>query len=143
MKAKYKDKMPKIESTVSFGNLYDINKQLMVKEPVINEETLKEKTSMLFNWLYNTHSKIKYHMLLCHERRDYTVFNLDKTGLNYNVTSNACEKMIADILECMMNRGSLLAMELQDDGVWEIWVKIEDETFVYYLFPYSKAVLEY
>ena len=36
MKANYEDKIPQATSEVSLGNLYDMNKQLMEKEPEIS-----------------------------------------------------------------------------------------------------------
>jgi hypothetical protein len=56
---------------------------------------------------------------------------------------SACTEATADVLECLDNRGAILAMELQPDGVWELWIRVDEECYAYYLFPYSTAVLEY
>jgi hypothetical protein len=143
MKANYEDKIPKAQSTMDFGNLYDVNKQLMDKEPAIDAETLWQKGQALEAWL-TEHFTQKYFMLLCHERRDYTVFNVDKTNLITKPDLLRCRCMREDIIECMTNRGTLLALDLQEAGGWELWIRTEEnEIYAYYLFPYGAAVLEY
>ena len=93
---------------------------------------------------FTTYFTQKYFMLLCTERKDYTVFNLNKDN-NWNIANpmtiwNATN----DVVECMTNRGQLLSIEDQQDGAWELWIKTEDgECYAYYLFPYGEAVLEY
>lgn len=141
MKANYEDKIPKSTSEVNLGNLYDMNKQLMEQEVEISNEVLAQKMDAIHDWLWDNNTK--YYMLLCHERRDYTVFNLDKTNSWKQVEHRNCCAMVEDIVECMRNRGIILAMDLQPDGVWELWIRADGECFAYYLFPYTDAVLEY
>lgn len=139
MKANYEDKIPKKTSEVSLGNLYDMNKQLMANEAEIAPEVRTEKRKALIDWIkanYNEH----YFMMLCHELRDYTVFRLRDTA----PTIGAICTMADDVFECMKNRGTLLALDLQDAGGWELWLRTETgEIAAYYLFPYGSAVLEY
>lgn len=143
MKANYEDKIPKKTSEVSLGNLYDMNKQLMANEASISEEKLKEKKQALGDWI----SKLTYQhyfMMLCHERRDYTLFNMQYNELGDITVDQVCT-MIDDVIECMTNRGTLLTMDLQEDGAWELWIRhaTDGECSAYYLFPYGSAVLEY
>ena len=143
MKANYKEKIPQATSEVNLGNLYDVNKQLMAREAAIDQDILKQKKEALKQWFIEHYSD-KYFMLLCHECRDYTVFNLNKYNIFTTPQSNTISTVAADVIECMTNRGSLLALELQPDDVWELWIRnAEQECFVYYLFPYGTAVLEY
>lgn len=140
MKANYKNKQP--TSEVTLGNLYDVNKQLMAQEPPITKAELQLAKEHLRTWL--THIfKQKYLMLLCHELRDYTVFNLDKTSSWAIIPPTTALKVTDDIIECMTNRGELLVIDEQDDQVWELWIRNSEGCFVYYLFPYGEAVLEY
>jgi hypothetical protein len=141
MKANYEDKIPQATSEVSLGNLYDINKQLMENEVEINAEVLAKKMDEIHDWLWENNTK--YYMLLCHEQRDYTVFNLDKTSSWARMEHKACCAMTEDVIECLRNRGSLIALELQLDDTWECWIRNFDGCFAYYLFPYTQAVLEY
>ena len=79
----------------------------------------------------------KYWMLLCHERRDYTVFNLQG-----EMTVRDINK---DVIECLKNRGIVLAIDEQSDGNYEIWIrdKKTKDNVIYYLFNYEFGVIEY
>lgn len=138
MKANYEDKIPKPEAQVTLGTLYDVNKQIVAQEPAISEEQFYEANKKLYDWFFM--SKNNYYMLLCHELRDYTLFNFDATSERR--TRKAAEAA-DDVLECMTNRGQLISVEFQTDGAWEIWMRNDEGCFAYYLFPYDNAVIEY
>ena len=142
MKANYKDKIQSTTSEVTLGNLYDMNKQLMANESEITPANLELAKDHLCNWVTNSFVQ-KYLMLLCHELRDYTLFNLDKTNTWKEIPLQTCYTVVNDIIECMTNRGAILAIEDQQDGAWEIWLRNSEGCFAYYLFPYGEAVLEY
>lgn len=141
MKANY-DTKPKATSEVSLGNLYDMNKQLMEHEMPMDGDAIEVALNELQNWLA-AHWNDKYFMLLCHECRDYTLFNLDKTSTWARPQGTVLLDAAKDVLECMTNRGTLLAVSLQPDGVYELWIRNDEGCFAYYLFPYGTAVLEY
>ena len=79
----------------------------------------------------------KYWMLLCHERRDYTVFNLQGEVTVRNINK--------DLIDCLKNRGIVLAIDRQPDGAYEIWIrdKKTKDNVIYYLFNYEFGVIEY
>ena len=118
-------------SEVSMGNLYDLNKSAMQNEKALSSSALRNKLDEIKNYFF----KKGYFMLLCHERRDYTVFNiteLNKIGIAKK-----------DLKECLINRGEILSIDRTEDGVaYEIWMRIDEEIFVYYLFPYDMGVIE-
>lgn len=120
-------------SEVSLGTTYDINKNLVKKyEKELTEEELQEKKDLIdkFTNDHNNH----YHMMLCHDRRDYTIFHT-----NYSVNS-----VYADLIDCLKNRGKIMAIDLtKDEGAIEIWLMIEDEAYCYYFFPYDSAIVEF
>ena len=142
MKANYEDKIPQKTSEVALGNLYDMNKQLMEKEPEITDAELQVAKEHLRTWITNNF-KQKYLMLLCHELRDYTLFNLDRTSSWAIAKPQTVYSTAEDIIECMTNRGTLLVMDEQEDGAWELWIRNPEGCFAYYLFPYGSAVIEY
>lgn len=133
MKANYE--APKQEAEISMGNMYEVNKQLMKYETPITEEEIINRKNDITNWLFETDNK--YYMLLCHEKRDYTIFA---------VKSETGAEDIADILidECIYNRGDLIAIDkVSNEEVYEIWIKdLSDEYNCYYFFPYGEAVIE-
>ena len=133
MKAHYKPEKPK--ANVSLGSLYEVNQNLMLHELEMSLEIINGKVTELKRW-FEERIDEQYFMLLCKERSDYTLFN-------FSHKTDVAELAAKDVIECMMNRGILLAVSLQPDGVWEIWIKSEDVASAYYLFPYKQGVIEY
>lgn len=125
------------ETNINLGNMYDMNKQIMDQvATTINPIELypyQKKIEDWFNWKIDS-----YAMLLCHERRDYTVFHLYEKQ-NPNPPALAAQELIG----CLLDRGDVLSIEeTEDKQAWEIWLKIDKESFCYYLFPYDNAVIE-
>ena len=77
-----------------------------------------------------------YWMLLCHDRRDYTLFNI--------IAAESYSVIIDELKPTLINRGYVLSVDKQPDDAWEIWIRdIEtEENFAYYLFQYDKGVIE-
>ncbi len=121
---------------MNMGTLYDLNKNLVQKNiSALEEGVLNSKKEIIKNFLRNT--KDNYYMLLCHEQRDYTIFRID------TLEDNKYNEMISILIdECLKNRGIIKSIELtKDKQAIEIWLMIEGEAFVYYLFPYGEAVI--
>ena len=112
-------------------SLYEYSKQVVANEvpmdPILfNQKMIEVSMDMVEH---------TYMMLLCHDRRDYTVFHI----------TNADKKNAAkEISETLYNRGKILLVDKQKDGSWEIWIRdsLTDENFAYYLFPYDNGVVE-
>ena len=122
--------------TMEAGTLYEANKQLVLQtsQPLTHAElaSVQKTIENWFNWIIDT-----YAMLLCHERRDYTIFHLYEKE-NPNPPAIAAK----ELLGCLTDRGKILSMEETPDKAWEIWLKIDDEVYCYYLFRYDEAVIE-
>ena len=124
-------------SRVSVGNLYDLNKDLVEKEiKPLTQEELAVKKEMVHDFL-RENGKASYMMLLCHEQRDYTVFNLTTTDDFAMYTPNIL------IDECLKNRGEIRSIELtaNKDAI-EIWLVINKKAYCYYFFDYTNGVIE-
>ena len=76
-------------------------------------------------------------MLYCKELSDITIFHMYETQ-NPNPPALAAKECIG----CCTDRGEVISIEEQPDKNFEIWIRINDEPFVYYLFPYDNAVIE-
>ena len=77
-------------------------------------------------------------MLLCRERYDFTVFHLYELQ-NENPPSIAAKELI----EILQNRGDILSIEKENNtSTFEIWLKIDEEAFAYYLFACDDWVIE-
>ena len=112
-------------------SLYEYSKQVVANEVPMDPILFNQKMiEVSMNMVEHT-----YMMLLCHDRRDYTIFHI----------ANADKKIAAkEISETLYNRGKILLVDKQKDGSWEIWIRdsLTDENFAYYLFPYDDGVVE-
>lgn len=122
-------------SEVAMGTLYELNKSAMRASKTLDiKKTIKEKDKELFNFFATN----KFAMLLCNEQKDYTVFAMISNQSRESQVATAKEELYT----CLNNRGELLSFEKTEDGIaFEIWLRINEEIFVYYLFPYNEAVL--
>lgn len=123
---------------LNMGTLYDANKQLMSNEkqfPPLNHLELaaaQKKIEDFFNWQCDC-----YGMLYCREKGDITIFHMYESQ-NPNPPALAAK----ECLGCCTDRGDIISIEEQPDKNFEIWIRIDGEPFVYYLFPYDNAVIE-
>lgn len=128
--------MKKTEKALEMGNLYEMNKQLISQtaKPLSHLElsAIQLKLEDWFNMIIDT-----YAMLLCHERRDYTIFHLYE-----NQNPNPPQVAARELIGCLTDRGTILTIDETDDQAWEIWLKIDSEPYCYYLFKYDNAVIE-
>lgn len=118
-------------SEVNLGTIYDINKNIMNNMKKLSNPALMNKLKKVEQ--YFKENKM-YFMLLCHERRDFTLFRLTKDDSHAEAASI--------LKECLQNRGDVLEIEITKDGAVEIWIKDDGEAFCYYLFPYDEAIIE-
>ena len=123
--------------TITLGNLYELNKQALTKSNPLTEEeinNIKPQIEEWFNWQIDG-----YAILLCRERYDFTIFHLYEKA-NPNPPAVA----VSELVETLNNRGQILSIEkdITNDKAWEIWIKIEDEIFAYYLFNCDDWAIE-
>jgi len=120
---------------VTFGNLYDFNKQAMLQEPILSVADKGKAIDQLVDELLNNISS-KAYMCLNNERRDFTIFlNTQIPKMKGHIRN--------DIREFLDNRGDLISIDKQEDGSFEIWLRDNDECFCYMFFDYSNAIIEY
>ena len=119
---------------ITMGNLHDINKQLSEQMPVKTTPEIMAFYPKISDW-FEYHID-KYAMLLCHEQKDFTLFN--KVS-DLNTMAGEATKAL---FECIENRGKLVSLDPADGDAWEIWIRINNEDYCYYLFNYDAAVIE-
>ena len=123
---------------VSLGTLYDFNKQLILKEGKMTKaqiEKIKPELEEWFNWQIDG-----YAMLLCRERYDFTVFHLYEKE-----NRNPPQVATKELLDLLHSRGRILSIEKDTEvlnNAWEIWLEINKEAFVYYLFNCDDWVIQ-
>lgn len=123
---------------LSLGTLYEANKQIMNNKQAIKPLTAPElagaqkKIENFFNMQCDS-----YGMLYCKDRSDFTIFHMYEKQ-----NSNPPALAAAECIGCCTDRGEVLSIEEQEDKNFEIWIRIDDEAYAYYLFPYDNAVIE-
>lgn len=118
---------------VSLGTLYDINKNLMKEEKKLSCPALTNKLKHVTKFFENNKM---YFMLLCNEARDYTIFKINNHA--------SAKKATEELKECLLNRGEVLDIS-KVDGIqeaFEIWIRMNNDAYCYYLFPYDEAIIE-
>lgn len=137
--AKIKKRLEKKKmSDISLGTLYDVNKNLVLKNEIeLTDGVLNSKKEIITNFMRQMNNA--YYMLLCNERKDYTVFKMNDKDNDDSI------REIVSILvdECLKNRGEIRGIDLtKGKDAIEIWLIIEDEAYCYYFFPYDAAIIE-
>lgn len=126
---------------INAGNLYDMNKSLVAQyEKNLKGKALQNRIDKeVVPYLQEKMAHEPYFMLLCNERRDYTVFHISEN------TPNAIDSIINNLKVCLLTRGAIYGIDRTSDGVaLELWIKGDDngEMACYYFFPYTQAVIE-
>lgn len=126
------------ETEITVGSLYDINKNLVQNQGIkLTEGELNSKKEIIKNFLDKNDNY--YFMLLCNERKDYTVFEFYDCR-KWPERCLDCAKCLVD--ECLKNRGEIRGIDLtKDKDAIEIWMSIDGESYVYYFFPYDNGVI--
>ena len=119
---------------ITMGNLHDMNKQLSEQMPVKTVPEIMAFYPKISDWF--KYDIDKYAMLLCHEQKDFTLFN--KVS-DLNTMAGEATKAL---FECIENRGELVSLDPADGDAWEIWIRINNKDYCYYLFNYDAAVIE-
>lgn len=122
-------------SNIEMGTVYEMNRNVAAAQKELSRTELKKGLREIkYFFLENPN---KYFMLLCREKYDFTLFNL-KHKRDFSI-----HKIIQDLEECLSNRGQILSIDLTDaKDAFEIWIKIDNKAYVYYLFPYDIGVIE-
>lgn len=123
---------------IAIGTLYDLNKKLVQDNEIkLSDAILNSKKEIIKNFIIDKNNY--YYMLLCNERKDYTIFHW------CNICNSEDAKEISTILvnECLFNRGEIRGIDLtKNKDAIEIWMSIEGDSYVYYFFPYDSAIIE-
>lgn len=118
---------------LDLGTLYDFNKEAMKNEKPLDPIQFNLKVNEIAVELQERENQ--YWMLLCHERRDYTIFNI--------IACQNHKDIEFELKPTLLNRGNIISIDKQPDENWEIWIRDEsNENFVYYLFPYDNGIIE-
>lgn len=120
-------------SDISMGTILEHNKSIIRQQPLPSDVEIKRMYQSVDAYFLAKNEE--FYMLYCKEQSDFTVFQFLPSGKISQAT--------ADLKECIVNRGKLFSIDKTEDGIaLEIWIKVDDEPYVYYLFPYTNAVIK-
>lgn len=117
---------------VTLGNLYELNKQIMAQLPPQNENLLNCNWTVIGDWFGK--DRDRWFMLMCKERSDFTLIH---------ITDNQFTKGLQELKEILEERGQVIAIQYQHgEDAFEIWVKNDEEVFMFMLFSAGWMVVE-
>ena len=131
---------------VEIGTLYDVNKNLVEQNvSELTTEEMQNKKDMIVDFIHQANNN--YYMLLCNDRKDYTIFHrhLNPTLMQFCDDLGEAEETLEKILidECLPNRGRTKSIELTENkDAIEIWISIDGDSYCYYFFPYDAAIID-
>lgn len=112
---------------------YEFNKAAYSSLPNISQKEFSDAKVLIEKYLEGKPSR--YYMVLNNESHYYTLYTFTK-NFSFSV-------MAEEILSVMETLGDIKAIhETEDKEAIEFWIINEDECKVYYLFDYSKGVIE-
>ena len=117
-------------------NLYDLNKNIISQLNPLTPNEISMKISLIEDY-YNNNINNTHHMLLCRDFNYYTIFAYDSMMSFPNFSGAVCT-IITEL-------GEVYSIEINEDGVLEIWIKPtgEESPYAFYLFPYDAGVVYY
>ena len=114
--------------------LYDLNKQLIIQMPELNEEQIEKGKEEINNFRDDTDNV--YYMLYGKEISYFTLFKAGDEPYDYITLGGA-------IIDCLCDLGTIKSIGRVENGeAIEIWVQINDDATCLYLFPYDGGLVK-
>ena len=110
--------------------MYEINQAAVTGLPACGKGELDSFKDTLTQWRQETDKG--YYMLLSNDERYYTVIIPTGQGATFG----------SEVIECLASRGQIKSIELLENNSFECWVTHDNDSHVYYLFPYEEGVIE-
>lgn len=127
--------------------LYELNQAGYAAMPKMAKSKIENAQIKINNWIKSTlksHSEENiYYMLLNNDLHYYTIFNWCYVDSRIGVSVSDSEDVVREIFAIVKDLGTLKSIEFNDNGAWEFWITSPNTTTnVYYLFDYTKGVIE-
>lgn len=125
-----------MSNKVVVGSLYEMNQQLFKQMALPSKKKIDLDFANIGAW-FSSHKDIKYYMLLCKERSDYTIFHFN--GFNFN-------KAVDELRATLEERGDIMGIDyIHGDDVFQCWVRERGEdpdVYMFMLFDANWMVVE-
>lgn len=118
---------------IEIGSLYDINKQIIGQDKILDQYELQRKVDELADIMIDS----KYFALICNEKHYYTVFNCKETSTS-NISRN-----VYDILTSLGDVCDIIPSS-SNELTFEVWIKdyITNEVNMYFMTNWDEGVIE-
>ena len=138
---KHKRKKKRIRNKQEKGNLsmtlYELNQSIISQLPPYTEKQINNLIDKIDEW-DRGNTRYKYYMLLNNDFHYYTLFHYD-----YNSTHTDFDSLGKGVVILLQEMGYTIMSEEINEDHCEVWVKKDDDTVVYLLFPYDQGVVTY
>lgn len=118
---------------IEIGSLYDINKQIIGQDKILDQYELQRKVDELADIMIDS----KYFALICNERHYYTVFNCKEASTS-NISRN-----VYDILTSLGDVCDIIPSS-SNELTFEVWIKdyMTNEVNMYFMTNWDEGVIE-
>lgn len=118
-------------------SLYEINQDIISQLPKYTDEQLTDLEKRISEWCDKDDFELnKFFMLLCRDINYYTIFNFNPNESDFRFLGEGIVSLLYD------TGYTIHSDEILDDHC-EIWVKSEEGTYAFMLFPYDQGVVYY
>ncbi len=115
-------------------NLYDLNKSLVRSLPDPDIDTLGDYQQKINSYHHKMNNN--YYLLLCKDYNYYTVFHYEPTII--------ADSFGKSVLDCIADVGKIKTLDQNNEqDAIEIWVDINDDIYMFYLFRYDVGVVDF
>lgn len=113
-------------------SLYDLNRSIIFNLPPQDEHVIDKHFMNINSWFYKYENP--WFMLMCKERSDFTMIH---------IKNNHYPQAVKELKEILKERGTVSSLQyFEDQDAWEIWVKNNEEAFMFMLFEASWMIVE-
>lgn len=119
-------------------SLYEINQSLISQLPPYDEEKVDDLIERINHWDIDKNYRVTYYMMLNNDKHYYTILRYEDK-ITHTDFSTLGEAVIVLLKEMGYK---IMSDEIIDDHC-EIWVKNDEETIAYLIFPYDQGVVLY
>lgn len=115
-------------------NLYDLNKSLVRSLPDPDIDTLGDYQQKINH--YHQEMNNNYYLMLCKDYNYYTVFHYEPMTIG--------DSFGKSVLDCLADIGKIKTLDCNNEQkAIEIWMAIDDEIYMFYLFGYDAGVVNF
>lgn len=116
-------------------NLMELNSMAVTQLPALSNDEIKNTKKLISTFVKD--NKQYYYMLLSNELKYYTVFVL----LNEDA-DDVVPPIEDEAIGCLQDIGVIKSSEkTNDNAALEFWVTVDDKSYPFYFFDYTKGII--